>query len=249
MPWPPDLPDDTALNLIPWGQFKAYFTPYLTRIADALDSSYGGVEMPVGNLPGTTHHLERLRELFTLGSAGGDSALMTALRPRQRLVMEYQTKQDINGDGKIYGWDYVHVDDLSDNPLIIQPEPMIRGIADTPDVRNRINGGLVELVPGDMPPSGMYPPGVRWSIHGSAKFALINAPFPVPLPNVNMSMTGSATFTTVTGYDGYYFFAGLSDGTYTITPSLTGYTFAPTSIIVNVSGAIVIDQSFIATQV
>lgn len=53
---------------------------------------------------------------------------------------------------------------------------------------------------------------------------------------VQISLTGAATATTTTGSGGGYSFSGLANGAYTITPSLAGYTFSPTSLAVTVSG-------------
>jgi VCBS repeat-containing protein len=49
---------------------------------------------------------------------------------------------------------------------------------------------------------------------------------------------------THTASDGSYAFAGLSDGTYTVTPSLNGYTFTPSDASVTVSGADVTGINF-----
>ncbi len=53
--------------------------------------------------------------------------------------------------------------------------------------------------------------------------------------------------TTTTNSSGAYSFTGLANGTYTITPSLTNYTFSPTSRSVSVSGANVSGQNFTGT--
>jgi len=64
-----------------------------------------------------------------------------------------------------------------------------------------------------------------------------------PLPNVSVTRSGS-TITAVTNSSGYYTFNGVTNGSYTITPSLSGKTFAPVSRSVTVSGADVIGQNF-----
>ncbi|HUX26994.1 MAG TPA: SdrD B-like domain-containing protein, partial [Burkholderiales bacterium] len=50
---------------------------------------------------------------------------------------------------------------------------------------------------------------------------------------ITLSLGGSTTGTTmgtaVTAPDGSYSFSGLAAGTYTVAPSLTGYTFTPAS--------------------
>jgi serine protease len=64
------------------------------------------------------------------------------------------------------------------------------------------------------------------------------------IPGVIVS-TGSATATT--NSSGAYTLSGLSNGTYTLTPSLGGYTFSPTTRSVTVSGANVTGQNFTGT--
>ena len=74
---------------------------------------------------------------------------------------------------------------------------------------------------------------------------------PVPIPTysiegvvsgatkegVTINLTGATTATTTSGADGSYSFTGLLNGSYTVTPVKTGYTFTPSSSGVNVSGA------------
>jgi PKD repeat protein len=57
--------------------------------------------------------------------------------------------------------------------------------------------------------------------------------------------SGSSSATT--NASGAYTLSGLSNGTYTLTPSLSGYTFSPTSRSVTVSGANVTAQNFTGT--
>ena len=64
---------------------------------------------------------------------------------------------------------------------------------------------------------------------------------------VTMSLSGASTASTATAAGGSYSFAGLGNGSYTVTPSLAGYSFAPTSLPVTVSGASVTAQNFTAT--
>ena len=66
---------------------------------------------------------------------------------------------------------------------------------------------------------------------------------------VTMSLTGAATATTTTGTGGTYTFSGLANGSYTVTPSLSGYTFSPTSTSVTISGANQTGKNFTATAV
>jgi trimeric autotransporter adhesin len=61
-----------------------------------------------------------------------------------------------------------------------------------------------------------------------------------------VDLTGAATKSTTTDGNGNYSFTGLSNGAYTVTPTKAGYTFTPPSISVNVNGADVGGQSFVA---
>ncbi len=49
------------------------------------------------------------------------------------------------------------------------------------------------------------------------------------ITGVTIALTGDSTATMVTSSSGNYSFAGLLNGSYTITPSKNGYTFAPTN--------------------
>jgi len=59
-----------------------------------------------------------------------------------------------------------------------------------------------------------------------------------------IALTGTSTATTMANAAGAYTFSGLANGSYTVTPSLTGYTFSPVSMAVTVSGANVTAPSF-----
>ncbi len=59
----------------------------------------------------------------------------------------------------------------------------------------------------------------------------------VGLSGVTMTLSGTASQTATTGASGYYAFMNLGNGSYTVTPSKTGYTFTPTSQPVTLSGA------------
>lgn len=52
-----------------------------------------------------------------------------------------------------------------------------------------------------------------------------------------LTLSGAASATTTANGSGAYTFSGLSNGAYTVTPSKAGYTFAPTSQPVTLSGA------------
>jgi len=65
-----------------------------------------------------------------------------------------------------------------------------------------------------------------------------------PIAGVTVSLTGNASATTTTDSTGFYRFTGLSNGSYTITPSKAGYTFSPANKAVSISGGDIISQNF-----
>jgi len=77
---------------------------------------------------------------------------------------------------------------------------------------------------------------VEHSISGNAGIAF-----------ATVSLTGAATATTTADASGSYSFAGLADGSYTVTPSTTDRSFTPTSRAVTVSGADVTGVDFVAS--
>jgi Carboxypeptidase regulatory-like domain len=64
---------------------------------------------------------------------------------------------------------------------------------------------------------------------------------------VTINLSGAGTATTTTAADGSYSFAGLANGSYTVTPALAGNAFNPSSSAVNVSGANVTGRNFVAS--
>jgi hypothetical protein len=64
---------------------------------------------------------------------------------------------------------------------------------------------------------------------------------------VTVACTGQTS--TATAGDGTYSFAGLSAGSYTITPSKTGYTFSPTTRTPTISSENITGQDFTASAV
>lgn len=71
----------------------------------------------------------------------------------------------------------------------------------------------------------------------------------IGVPSVTLTLVGGLGGTAATASDGTYSFSNLIDGTYTITPSRSGYTFTPTSLRLNVAGGDVPNQNFMATPV
>jgi hypothetical protein len=69
------------------------------------------------------------------------------------------------------------------------------------------------------------------------------------LSGVTITLSGAGSATTITNTSGNYSFSGVANGSYTVTPSLTGYTFSPASSVVTVSGANVTVSNFVATAI
>ena len=69
-----------------------------------------------------------------------------------------------------------------------------------------------------------------------------------PLAGVTMHLTGNADKTAVTDLEGSYKIMGLFDGSYTVTPTLDGFEFAPLSRNISISGASVTGHDFEVTQ-
>ncbi len=57
------------------------------------------------------------------------------------------------------------------------------------------------------------------------------------LSGVTVTLSGTASATTTTAAAGTYSFTGLANGSYTLTPSLSGYSFTPATANVSVNGA------------
>ena len=64
-----------------------------------------------------------------------------------------------------------------------------------------------------------------------------------------ITLSGAGNATTQTNASGNYSFSGLANGSYTVTPTLTGYTFSPTSTAVSISDANATVGNFVSTAV
>lgn len=84
-------------------------------------------------------------------------------------------------------------------------------------------------------------PGATYSVAGR-----ISTSAGAAVANVQVSRTGSATPVT-TNTAGYYTFTGVPNGSYTLTPSLSGKTFSPATKTVTVNGANVGSQNFVGS--
>jgi hypothetical protein len=69
-----------------------------------------------------------------------------------------------------------------------------------------------------------------WSISGTISPASLGA-------GATVGLSGAATATATADSSGNYFFSGLANGTYTVTPSRSGDTFSPASQSVTINGA------------
>ncbi len=65
--------------------------------------------------------------------------------------------------------------------------------------------------------------------------------------SATVTLSGAASATTTANSSGAFSFSGLANGTYTVTPSKTGYTFSPANQSVTVSGGNITVPSFTAT--
>ena len=86
------------------------------------------------------------------------------------------------------------------------------------------------------------PPTSTHSISGTVTLSSGSA-----LSGVTVTLSGVSSGTATTDKSGNYTFTGLTNGSYTITPSLTGYTFSHASTSVMLNGANSTSNNFIAT--
>ncbi len=82
-------------------------------------------------------------------------------------------------------------------------------------------------------PYGSEPPTGSFSITGTVSVSVSGA----LLDGVAMTLSGDSTGIETTGPKGVYSFSSLNNGSYSITPVLTGYAFSPTSRMVSINGA------------
>ncbi len=81
-------------------------------------------------------------------------------------------------------------------------------------------------------------PGTLYSITGTVTAS------GSALSGVTMTLSGANSGAYTTGSNGMYGFALLANGSYTVTPSLSGYTFTPTSSTITISGANIMGANF-----
>src|SRR5664280_1362906 len=83
------------------------------------------------------------------------------------------------------------------------------------------------------------PTPTTYSISGSVSGAVT--------AGVTITLAGQSDASRTTDDSGNYSFPSLANGSYTVTPSLAGYTFSPVNVAANVSGADVTGHNFVAT--
>ena len=96
-------------------------------------------------------------------------------------------------------------------------------INDTAPTTDRFNLSICEV----LPVSSGAP---TWTISGTISPSSAGA-------GATVSLSGASTATGSADASGNYSFTGLANGTYTVTPTQTGYTFTPTSQSVTINGA------------
>ncbi|HEY6908943.1 MAG TPA: carboxypeptidase regulatory-like domain-containing protein [Myxococcales bacterium] len=92
---------------------------------------------------------------------------------------------------------------------------------------------------GSAPPPPPPPP--TYSISGAVSGAVA--------AGATVTLSGASSATTVSSATGAYTFGGLQNGAYTVTPSLSGYTFTPASTPVTISGKDVAAINFASAAV
>jgi hypothetical protein len=74
----------------------------------------------------------------------------------------------------------------------------------------------------------------------------INLSTGVGIFQVSLALFGDGSGNIFTDSNGFYQFSNLQDGTYSIVPSKTGYTFLPPVLTVTIDGASLTGQNFLA---
>ncbi len=99
----------------------------------------------------------------------------------------------------------------------------------------------------DCPATGLGPFSLGVTVVISPPYSISGTVSGDVQAGVTVALSGDATGSTVSAGDGSFSFGGLSNGTYTVTPNLAGYSFAPASRAVTVAGADETGVDFTAT--
>jgi hypothetical protein len=87
----------------------------------------------------------------------------------------------------------------------------------------------------------------NWAVGSASATATYSISGNAGVASATVSYSGQATGSVTADGSGNYTISGLANGSYTITPSLAGYTFSPTSRNETVSGANITGVNFTAT--
>ena len=90
----------------------------------------------------------------------------------------------------------------------------------------------------------VFAPGSTYTVSGSISPAASGSG-----STVTLSLSGATVATATADATGTYTFNGLANGSYTVTPTKSGYTFSPTSAAANVSNANVTVAAFTITAI
>src|SRR5882757_5125915 len=110
---------------------------------------------------------------------------------------------------------------MQTNPIALAGTTV--AINDTKPTIDRFNLSICEILPAAAA-------GSTWSISGNISPAAGGS-------GATVALSGAATASTVADASGNYTFSGLANGSYTVTPSKTGFTFTPLNKAVTVNGA------------
>jgi len=125
----------TPLSNVEWGEFQDFISSQIQLVLDKLDEIFNTY---TGNYPSNSQqNIQRLRYIQETNASGqAPMSLFT------QAIFEYMTKTDLNGDGKIFGHDFVWE----------QPQPALEGVTLAAKQRNP----NIEVVPGEPPPDLIY---------------------------------------------------------------------------------------------
>src|SRR5579859_2735060 len=146
------------------------------------------------------------------------------------------------------------------NELVVGMVAMTGGLTLTPLANNTIEIGApssAQAFDGNAASAGAFASGSStntgatvWSYAGAAfQAATFSISGNAGTAGATVSWSGTSSGSTTADGSGNYTISGLANGNYTITPSLTGFTFAPTSSNQTVSGANITGVNFTATAV
>lgn len=128
----------------------------------------------------------------------------------------------------------------------------------TPATGNTIEigaGGFSQAIDATPALAGLFVAGAasgqagNWSVVAAAfEAATFSISGSAGVAGATVAWSGTSSGSTTADGSGNYTISGLANGSYTITPSLIGYTFSPTSSNQTVSGGNITGVNFVATQ-